>query len=176
MSSPEPIENRIAVVRGLRVILDVDLARLYGVETRRLNEQVRRNAGRFPAEFMFRMTNHEVGRLKSQIATSKEGRGGTRKLPLAFTEHGALMAATILNSRRAIEVSVYVIRAFVQMRETLASHKELAGRLNELEARLGRRLDGHDRAIREILGAIRQLMTPPEPPRRRGIGFLPPGQ
>jgi len=86
------------------------------------------------------------------------------------------MAATVLNSLRAIEVSLYVVRAFVQMRETLASHKELAGRLNELEARLGRRLDGHDRAIDEILGAIRQLMTPPESPRKRGIGFVPPDQ
>ena len=114
MSAPEPIADRIAVIRGLRVIIDADLARLYGVETRRLNEQVRRNAGRFPPEFMFRMTNHEVARLKSQIATSNEGRGGTRKLPLAFTEHGALMAATILNSRRAIDMSVYVILGFLR--------------------------------------------------------------
>jgi hypothetical protein len=176
MSSPDLIADRIAIVRGLRVILDTDLATLYGVETRRLNEQVRRNAGRFPAEFMFRVTNQEVAHLKSQIGTSNKGRGGTRKLPLAFTEHGALMAATILNSRRAIQMSVYVIRAFVQMRETLAAHKELSDRLNELEARLGRRLHGHDRAIGDILKAIRQLMTPPELPPRRGVGFLPSDQ
>jgi len=110
--------------------------------------------------------------LKSQFATSSWG--GKRKPPRAFTEHGAIMAATVLNSRRAVEVSVYVVRAFVQMRESLASNKQLATRLNELEARVSRRLDGHDDAIDEILGAIRQLMTPPDPPRKRGIGFLPP--
>jgi len=160
--------------RGMRVILDADLAALYGVPVRRLNEQVRRNRARFPQDFTFLLDNQDIRILKSQIATSSWG--GKRKPPRAFTEHGAIMAATVLNSSRAIEVSVYVVRAFVQMRETLASHKQLAVRLNELEARLGRRIDGHDVAIDEILGAIRQLMTPPESPRKRGIGFLPPDQ
>ena len=164
------VAQRIVIVRGHRILLDRDLAELYGVETRRLNEQIRRNRSRFPEDFMFSLTKHELAILMSQSATSSWG--GYRKRPLAFTEHGAIMAATILNSRRAIEVSVFVVRAFVQMRETLAAHKELAKRLDELETRLGRKLDGHDRAIGEILEAIRRLMTPPDPPRERGIGFV----
>jgi hypothetical protein len=171
---PLRIAECIRIFRGTRVILDTDLAILYGVSVKRLNEQVRRNRARFPQDFAFPLDNHELANLKSQFATSSWG--GKRKPPRAFTEHGAIMAATVLNSARAIEVSVYVVRAFVQMRETLASNKQLATRLNELEARLERRIDGHDRAIDEILGAIRQLMTPPEPPRRRGIGFLAPDQ
>ena len=164
----------IRTFRGVRVILDSDLAVLYGVPVKRLNEQVRRNLARFPQDFTFLLDYHDIAILKSQTATSSWG--GKRKPPRAFTEHGAIMAATVLDSPRAIESSVYVVRAFVQMRETLASHKQLAVRLNELEARLGRRIDGHDRAIDDIIGAIRQLMTPPDPPRRRGIGFLPPDQ
>jgi hypothetical protein len=167
MPVPDRIADRICTLRGARVILDADLARLYGVETRRLNEQVRRNLARFPREFMFQLTIQEVADLMSQIAISKPGRGGTRKLPLAFTEHGAIMAATVLNSRRAIEVSVFVIRAFVQMRVQLAASKLLGKRLDELERRVGT----HDRAIGEILSAIRQLTSPPSPPRRR-IGFV----
>ena len=178
MARPDAASVRIAefirTFRGTRVILDTDLAVLYGVSVKRLNEQVRRNLARFPRDFAFLLDNHELAILKSQIATSSWG--GTRKAPHAFTAHGAIMAATVLNSPRAIEASVYVVRAFVQMRETLASHKQLATRLNELEARLGRRIDGHGRTIDEILGAIRQLMTPSEPPRRRGMGFLPPDQ
>jgi len=164
----ERISDRILILRGVRVILDADLALLYGVETRRLNEQVRRNQGRFPREFMFRMTNQELASLMSQIATSKPGRGGTRKLPLVFTEHGAIMAAAVLNSPRAIEVSVYVVRAFVQMREALLVRKELAKRLDELERKVG----AHDRSIGHILDALRQLTAPPEAPKRRRIGFL----
>ena len=124
------IAERIRALRGARVILDSDLAVLYGVTVKRLNEQVRRNLARFPRDFAFLLDNHELAILKSQIATSSWG--GKRKPPRAFTEHGAIMAATVLNSRRAVEVSVYVVRAFVQMRETLASHKQLAVRLNEL--------------------------------------------
>jgi hypothetical protein len=150
------------------VILDADLALLYGVETRRLNEQVRRNLARFPPEFMFQMTNQEFASLMSQCATSNPGRGGLRKRPLVFTEHGAIMAAAILNSARAVEVSVYVVRAFVQMREAPAPRKEIGRRLDELERRVGT----HDRNISHILDALRQLTASPEPPKRRRIGFL----
>ena len=166
MQAIERIAGRILMARGQRVILDSDLAALYGVLVKRLNEQVRRNASRFPSDFVFHLTNQEVVSLKSQIATSSWG--GKRKPPLAFTEHGALMAATVLNSRRAIEVSVYVVRAFVEMREALATHRQIAKRLDELERKVGT----HDRAIGQILEAIRQLTTPPEGQRRRRIGFV----
>ncbi len=151
-------------------MLDADLAALYGVQTRRLNEQVRRNTERFPEDFVFQVTPAEFANLKSQFATSSWG--GRRKLPLAFTEHGAIMAAMVLNSPRATEVSVYVVRAFVQLRDTLIAHKELAQRLDELEARIERKLSSHDHAIAGILDAIRQLMTPPEPRKKRPIGFV----
>lgn len=114
------------------------------------------------------MTNQELASFMSQIATSKPGRGGTRKLPLVFTEHGAIMAAAVLNSPRAIEVSVYVVRAFVQMREALVAHNEIGKRLDELERKVGT----HDRAIGQILEAIRQLTQPPETSKHRRIGFL----
>ena len=120
---------------------DADLAALYDVPTKRLNEQVRRNAERFPGDFMFALSQEEWDALRSQFATLKTGRGQHRKyLPFAFTEHGAIMAATVLNSPRAVEVSIYVVRAFVQLRELLAGHKELAKRLNELETRMERKL------------------------------------
>jgi phage regulator Rha-like protein len=117
---------------------------------------------------MFRMTNQELEALMSQIATSKPGRGGTRKAPMVFTEHGAIMAAAVLNSPRAMEVSVYVVRAFVQMREALVEHKEVSRRLDDLERKVG----SHDRAIAQIFNALRQLTAPPEPPKSRRIGFL----
>lgn len=154
-------------------MLDSDLATLYGVETRRLNEQVRRNAERFPADFVFQVTPAEFANLKSQFATSSWG--GRRKPPYAFTEHGALMSAMVLNSPRATEVSVYVVRAFVQLRDMLVAHKELARRLDELEAGIERKLATRDQAIAGILDAIRGLMTPPEP-RRRPIGFVNPDE
>ena len=166
----EGIASRIVTLRGERVLLDSDLATLYGVETRRLNEQVRRNRRRFPADFIFRLTRKELDNLMSQFATSRWG--GRRKLPYAFTEHGAIQAATILNTRRAVEVSVYVVRAFVQLRGVLAANRELAKRLDELEARIERKLDTHDRVIADILNAIRQLMAPPEPKPKRRIGFM----
>ena len=165
----EAIASRILTLRGERVLLDADLAALYGVETRRLNEQVRRNRRRFPADFIFRLTRDELENLMSQFATSRWG--GRRKLPYAFTEHGAIQAATILNTRRAVEVSVYVVRAFVQLRGVLTANRELAKRLDELEARIERKLITHDRVIAEILDAIRLLMAPPEPKPSRRIGF-----
>jgi hypothetical protein len=129
------------------------------------------NAERFPEDFMFQLTAQESGSLRSQIATLKAGRGQHRKYqPYAFTEHGAIMAATILNSPRAVEMSVYVVRAFVQLRELLSSNKELTRRFVQLEARLDKKLAAHDEAITAILSAIRQLMNPPAS-KRRGIGF-----
>jgi len=177
---PGRIEERIFVVRGRKVIVDAHLAALYGVETRRLNEQVRRNFDRFPGDFMFQLSNIEFDLLMSQFATSKMGRGGRRKRPLVFTEHGALMAATILNSARAVEVSLYVVRAFIRLRETLATHKDLALRLRALERKAELLALGHDslaadtrRQFREVFDAIRELMRPPER-NRRPIGFINP--
>lgn len=160
------LARRIHLIRGQKVMLDADLAELYEVPTKRLNEQVRRNLERFPSDFMFQLTAEEYEALRSQIATSNGGRGGRRYLPYVFTEHGALMAATVLNSPRAIEMSVFVVRAFVQLREMLASHRELAIKLDELE----RKLATHDQAIAGLLGAIRQLTTAP-PGKNRPIGF-----
>jgi hypothetical protein len=160
------IEEMIYLIRGQRVMLDFDLARVYSVTTKRLKEQFRRNVGRFPNDFAFQLTNQELANLRSQIATSSL-HGGHRYLPTAFTEHGALMLASILNSPVAIEASVRVVRAFVLMREQMAAHKELAGKLADLEQRIG----GHDAAIQDLFEAIRQLVEPPLPENRREIGF-----
>lgn len=168
--SVEDITRSVLVLRGHRVLLDGELAALYGVSTTRLNQQVRRNHKRFPEDFIFQLTAPEYAALMLQNATSKTGRGGRRKLPLAFTEHGAIMTATVLNSPRAVEMSVYVVRAFVKLREMLASNKELARRFAQLETRLDKKLTNHDEAIAAILSAIRQLMHPPIP-KRRPIGF-----
>ena len=174
-----PIESVIHTVRGEKVILDADLARIYGVTTKRLNEQVKRNARRFPPDFAFRLSKTELDHLagqsgtsdqsdnRSQIATGSQKHRDPRFLPYAFTEHGALMAANVLNSPQAVEMSVLVVRAFVRMRQLLAAHKELTGKLSELERKVGT----HDEQIQAIFEAIRQLMTPPEKKRRK-IGFL----
>jgi hypothetical protein len=176
---PDWIEGRILLLRGQKVMLDADLAELYGVSTKRFNEQVRRNLERFPADFMFSLTEEEWVALRSQFATSKPGRGGRRHPPLAFTEHGAIMAATLLNSPRATEVSVYVVRAFVRLREVLATNKELAKRLDDLEqatqalASQHHSLARNTRAqLKQVFDALRELMTPPDPPKRP-IGFVP---
>lgn len=171
----ETIQERIFVIRGVKVILDVDLAKLYGVPTKRLNEQVRRNRCKFPEDFMFHLTAQEVGDLRSQNATSDTGKNrsqiatGSQKhrdprfLPYAFTEHGALQAANVLNSPKAISMSVYIIRAFVWLRQLLASHADLARKLNELEKK-------YDAQFKVVFNAIRKLMAEPEKPKRR-IGF-----
>src|SRR5215471_770633 len=161
-----PVENRILFIRGHKVLLDSDLAELYGVSVKRLNEQVKRNAERFPDDFMFRLTLAEFEALRSQIATSKTGRGGRRYLPFAFTEHGAIMAASVLNSGRAVEVSVFVVRAFVRLREMLSAHKQLAAKVKELERRLGT----NDERIQEVIEAIRELTEIPTKPQKQ-IGF-----
>ena len=167
----EHIIRAILVLRGHRVILDRDLAAIDGVTTKRLNEQVKRNAERFPDDFMFQLSPEEVERSRSQYATLKSGRGQNIKYrPYAFSEHGAIQAANVLNSSRAIAMGVFVVRAFVQLRQLLASNKELAHRLEQLEARIEKKLTIHDKAIAAILSAIRELMVP-SPPRRRGIGF-----
>jgi ORF6N domain len=162
------IENRIFLVRGQKVLIDYDLAALYAVEVRALNQAVKRNRKRFPSDFLFRLTVKENEELNSQIVTSTSSRGGRRHLPYAFTEHGAIMAASVLNSPRAEEMSVFVVRAFVRLRETLASHKALAAKFAELE----QRLETHGKTIGGIIDAIRALMAPPEKPSRR-IGFGP---
>ena len=168
-----PVEELIRLVRGQRVILDADLAHVYGVPTKRLNEAIKRAPERFPSDFSFALKPQEVASLRSQIATSK-GRGGRRYVPRVFTEHGAIMAANVLNSARAVQMSVFVVRAFVKMREVLGQNKELAAKLAELEHTLTARLDGHEKAIVHILDEIKKLMEPPpEPePKRREIGFL----
>ena len=171
----EQFEKLVYVVRGKRVMLDSDLARIYGVPTFRFNEAVKRNRHRFPDDFMFQLTREEVAALTSQIAISKTGRGGRRTMPYAFTEHGAIMAANILNSERAVAISVYVVRAFIKMREMLAGNKELAKKLEDLERKLTARLDVHEEAIVQLFAEIRQLLTPPPPqpdPKKRHIGFL----
>ncbi|HPW36052.1 MAG TPA: ORF6N domain-containing protein [Syntrophorhabdus sp.] len=165
----ERIESVILLIRDERVILDNDLARLYGIETRRLNEQVRRNADRFPHDFMFQVSSEEFEDLKSHFATSRSGWGGRRKLPLAFTEHGAIMAASVLNTPLAVEMSIFVVRAFIRMRSFLASHKELALKVADLE----RKLSTHDKQILAIIEAIKQLMAPPPAAKKRPIGFRP---
>lgn len=159
------IEERIFLIRGQRVMLDSDLAKIYGVTTKRLKEQFRRNTERFPKDFAFRLTNQEVTILRSQIATSSS-HGGLRYLPIVFTEHGALMLGNILNSETAVEASIRVVRAFVWIREQLAANKELSQKLNELESRVGE----HDEAIANLFEAIRQLLNPADKPQRE-IGF-----
>ncbi|HKX37445.1 MAG TPA: ORF6N domain-containing protein [Burkholderiales bacterium] len=176
--SKEDIDACIVVLRGEKVLLDRDLARLYGVTTSRLNEQVKRNASRFPPDFSFRLANHEVRALMSQIAISKGG--GLRKPPLAFTEHGAIMAAAVLKSPKAIQVSVFVVRAFIRLRQAVANHKELARKLDQLEKRTAHLALRHDELsvatrtqFQQVLEALRQLMAPIAT-SKRPIGFVTP--
>ena len=169
--SVEQITQSILVFRGHKVLLDSDLAEIYGVPTKALNQAVKRNAERFPEDFMFRLSGPEAEALnRSQPVTGSQKHRDPRFPPNAFTEHGTMMAAMILNSPRAVEMSVYVVRAFVKLRELLSSNRELARRFAQLETRLDRKLTEHDQQIATILSAIRQLMHPPAP-KRRGIGF-----
>ena len=161
----QTIADRILIIRGRKVILDADLAELYEVPTKRLNEQVRRNKGRFPEDFMFQLTSKEAGLLRSQIATSKEGSGGRRYFPYVFTEHGTLMAANVLNNKRAVTMSIYVIRAFVRLRETFVNNEDLEERLAEIE----RILLDHNAGLRELYKKIRPLSLPLK--RTAAVGF-----
>ncbi|MGH8681889.1 MAG: ORF6N domain-containing protein [Burkholderiales bacterium] len=161
---PRGIESRILLVRGQKVLIDADLAKLYGVPTKRLNEQVKRNGARFPEDFCFQLSPAE----KEEVVANCDHLARLKfspVLPYAFTEHGAIMAANVLNSPRAVDMSVHVVRAFVRLREMIASHKELAKRLDELEAR-------YDRQFKAVFDAIRELMVPVEPRTRRKIGFV----
>lgn len=179
----EKIESRILLIRGQKVMLDADLAELYGVETKALNRAVRRNLDRFPEDFMFQLTQEEFESLRFQFGTSNlrshfgaskdkkrspegSGRGGRRYRPYAFTEHGAVMLASVLNSPVAVEASIQVVRAFIRLREILATHKELAKKFAELESRI----ESHDKDITALFEAIRQLMLLPDKPHRK-IGF-----
>lgn len=159
---------RIQSIRGLQVLLDSDLAVIYGVTTAALNQAVRRNEARFPADFRFQLSPEEAERLKSQSVTSKSRRGGRRKRPWAFTEHGAIMAATGLSSPRAVEMSVFVVRAFVHLRDFARTHAELGKQLATLE----RRVIAHDADLKPVFAALRRLLAPPKPPRSQ-IGFKP---
>lgn len=163
------VAQRIHLVRGQRVVLDADLAAFYGETTKRFNQQVRRNLARFPADFMFQIDAEEFAALRLQSATLKTGRGQHRKyLPLAFTEHGAIMAATLLNSPRATELSVYVVRAFVELRGILVSNRELAAKVHQLE----RKVSTHERNIAELADSMGQLLATPALPPKRPIGFV----
>jgi hypothetical protein len=160
------LEAAIHLIRGQRVMLDADLAMIYGVTTKRLNEQVRRNISRFPEDFAFQLTAEELTNLRSQIATSSF-HGGPRYRPWVFTEHGAIMLASVLNSAIAVQASVRVMRAFVRLREMVATNAQLAAKFKELE----RRFDSHDEAIANLFAALKQLLEPSEPTKRREIGF-----
>ena len=168
-------------MRGQRVILDTHLAELYGVETKRLNEQVKRNLERFPADFMFQLDAAEQMSLRSQSATLKTGRGQHRKYaPFAFTEHGAIMAATVLASPRAVQVSLYVVRAFVRLREAAIEHKDLAQQLTELQDKTESLAMQHEtfsrntrNQLKQVFDTLRELTMPPET-IKRSIGFITP--
>ena len=159
------------MIRGHKVMIDADLATLYGVATKHLNQQIKRNRDRFPADFIFRLTRDERDEVVANCGHLSRLKFASA-MPYAFTEHGALMAASVLNTPRAVEVNLFVVRAFVQLRETFGAHKELAKRLDELESRIERKFSTNDQVLAGILNAIRNLMTPPEPARKRRIGFI----
>ena len=179
------VDTLILLVRGERVILDSDLASVYGVSTKRLNEQVRRNSKRFPVDFCFRLTRREANEIRSQIVTGSlrsssmrsqfatASRRNARFLPYAFTEYGAIMAANVLNSPRAVNMSVFVVRAFIKIRRMLMATREMTTKLQELESKLTERLDTHERGILYRVEEIRKLMNPPSlpEPKKRPIGF-----
>ena len=163
----EVVKGKIYLIREQKVLLDSDLAEMYGVETSNLNKAVKRNIDRFPQDFMFQLTSEEAGSLRFQIGISKpQGRGGRRYMPYVFTEQGVAMLSSVLNSERAVQVNIAIMRAFVQMRELAASNRELANKFTDLERRVG----SHDEAIRTLFDAIRQMMKPEEK-ERKPIGF-----
>ena len=161
------VERRILIIRGQKVMLDTDLAQLYEVPTKRLNEAVKRNPKRFPGDFMFQLNRQETNCLRSQFATSNEQRGGRRTLPYAFTEQGVAMLSSVLNSERAVQVNIAIMRAFVKLREIISTHKELAVKIRHLEQKFQR----HDTKIQAVFEAIRQLLEPKALLPKRKIGF-----
>jgi hypothetical protein len=163
----ERIQSRIIVLRGQRVLLDADLAAIYEVPTKRLIEQMKRNEAKFPEDFAFQLSAEEMAAARQQTPPPKPGRGGRRYLPYASTEHGAIQAANILRSDAAIQMSVQVVRAFVQLRQLVVNHKAIAAKLAELDARIG----AHDDQLAAIVEALRQLAEPVLPANRRRIGF-----
>lgn len=165
---PDPIARQILILRGHRVLLDADLARIYGVTTKRLNEQVKRNIRRFPKDFLFQLTAREVNVLnRSQFATGSDKHRDPRLRPYAFTEHGAIQAANVLSSEAAVEMGIHVVRAFMSLRQWLGAHKGIATKLAELEARVG----AHDEQLLGVIEALRLLTSSPEPTHGRKIGF-----
>ena len=160
------IENRILLTRGEKVIIDADLAEFYGVATKRLNEQVKRNKDRFPKDFVFRLSSEEKAKVVANCDHLSKLKY-SKSLPYAFTEHGAIMAANVINSSGAIEMSVYIVRAFVKLRQAIAQHKELSRKIAQLE----RRLTDHDDQIQLLVRTIKQLIKPELPPKKRQIGF-----
>jgi phage regulator Rha-like protein len=163
----EIIEKKIYLIRNQKAMIDHDLATLYGVSVKQLNQQVKRNLDRFPEDFLFQLTKTENDSLRSQNVTLKKGRGSHRKyLPYAFTEQGVAMLSSVLKSKRAVQVNIQIMRAFVKLREIISTHKELAQKLKELELKI----DSHDQQIQAIFDVINQLITPPDPPKRK-MGF-----
>jgi phage regulator Rha-like protein len=169
LQSVEAIALRVLAIRNQKVLMDTDLAELYGVETKVLLQAVKRNLDRFPADFMFQLTNDEWVSLRSQIVTSNKGRGGRRYAPYAFTEQGVAMLSSILNSNQAIQVNIAIMRAFVKLREILATNKDLASQFKEL----AHKVDSHDQAIAGLIHTISDLISPKNAPANRPIGFVP---
>jgi phage regulator Rha-like protein len=168
------IESNIFVISGKKVMLDRDLAELYGVETKNLNKAVKRNIDRFPEEFMFQLTQEEFDSLRFHFGTSKGGRGGTRYLPFAFTEYGVAMLSSVLSSEKAVQINILIIKAFIRMREVITQNKDLLKAIQQIE----RRLDTHDRQIQIAFAAIKSLMQPPAPQptvekSKKKMGFAP---
>lgn len=173
LTNSAQLNELIREIRGQKVMLDFDLAQVYGVETKALNRAVKRNAERFPGDFMFQLSSSDWENLKYQIGTSSSGHGGRRRRPYAFTEHGAIMAANVLNSRRAVQMAVFVVRAFLRMRALLGDSRELARKLAALEKELTERLDVHEAAIVTILQRVMDIIDPPSQPEPsvKQIGF-----
>ena len=172
LKSIEAISLRVLSIRGLKVLIDADLAALYGVETKRLNEQVKRNIERFPQDFMFQLTANE----KAEVVANCDHLSKlkfSKTLPFVFTEHGAIQAANVLSSKEAIEMGVYIVRAFVRLRELVLSHQDLAQKLNELEQHVEQKFDSHDQAIAGLINMVRELMNPTVPANKQSIGFVP---
>lgn len=162
------VEQKIYIIRGQRVMVDFDLAKLYGVPTKSLNLAVRRNTERFPGDFSFQLTEEEYASLRFQIETSKIGRGGRRYLPLVFNEYGIAMLASVLKSQRAAQMSIFIVRAFIKMREMLATHADLALKIADIE----RKQKEHGDQLSAVYSAVKQLMNPPDGPKKK-IGFTP---